>query len=300
MTQVVLLNFETNNRLPTSMNTLFVPTDLSEHANTALKYALQLSKAFVAKKLVYYHHNPQLIATEIPLTFVEDQIAVNQEIREGMEKTLLKFMDEASIPEQFLKVEVVVSTLISSPAQALLDAARLHKADLIVMGSHGKTGIQKFIFGSVTGAVLEQSPIPVLTIPIGYVFKPIERIAFASSLTYFSSEVKTILEFTEDILPQIDIVHIDYGLMSAQMVGHAKRLIEKLNNPLLNLALVPADAQDSLKENLSKWLKKSNPDWLIMFPVKRDWLEKLFFSSKSLEIAMEFKKPMLIIQKKGE
>lgn len=209
-------------------------------------------------------------------------------------------MDEASIPEQFLEVEVVVSTLISSPAPALLEAAKAHKADLIVMGSHGKTGFQKFIFGSVTGAVLEESQIPVLTIPVDFVFKPIQRIAFASSLTYFSSEVKSILEFTQDLFPQIDIVHIDYGLMSAQMIGHAKRLIEKLNNPLLNLDLVPAVPEDSLKENLMKWLKKHNPDWLIMFPVKRDWLEKLLFSSKSLEIAMQYQKPMLIIQKKDE
>lgn len=282
------------------MNVIFVPTDLSEHAHVALDYALQLSKAFAANKLVYYHHNPQAIATEIPMQYAADQEKMNEEIKQEMEKILDRHMKKAHIPEQFMERKIVVSSLPIGAANALIEQAQNNRAELIVMGSHGKTGLQKLLFGSVTGEVLERSPIPVLTIPKDFVFEPIQRVAFASSLTYFSAEVKTIIDFTQDLFPQIDIVHMDYGLMSPQLMGHAKRVIEKLGHAMINLHIVPAKADETLKENLKGWLANHQPNWLIMFPSKREWYEKLFLSSKSLELAMEYQKPMLIIQKKGE
>lgn len=280
------------------MDIIFVPTDLSDHSKVALDYALQLSKAFVAKKLIFYHHNPQPISTEIPVMYVEDSEKINTQLHSEMAKILKKHMEKAHVPEQFLETEILVSSLPIGSASDLIETAKKHKAQLIVMGSHGKTGFQKFLFGSVTAEVLERSSIPVLTIPKDYIFKPIERVTFASSLTYFTQEVKTIIEFTQDLFPQIDIVHMDYGLLSAQLVGHAKRQIEKLKNPLVELHIVPAKPEFTLKENLNQWLKTRQPEWLIMFPSRREWYEKLFLSSKSLELAMEFQKPMLIIQKK--
>jgi nucleotide-binding universal stress UspA family protein len=52
----------------------------------------------------------------------------------------------------------------SSPAEKIVDAARRCGADLIVMGSHGRTGIARVLLGSVAGKVLMLSPMPVMIV----------------------------------------------------------------------------------------------------------------------------------------
>lgn len=280
------------------METIFVPTDLSTHALEALRYALQLSKAVVAKKIVFFNHNSIAINAEVPILYQDDQNAVNKEIASKMLDELRKHMAAAHLPEEIINTEIVVTSEPIGSATAIVQAAKHHKADLIVMGTHGKTGFEKFLYGSVTSAVLERSPIPVLAIPPHYQFRPVGKIAYASSLTYFTHEVKTILSFAEDLFLQLEIIHVDFGLLNENSIAHARRMLDKISDSRIKLTIIPAVATDSLNENLKEYLQKSKPDWLVMFPAKRDWFEKLFLSSKTLELASYFRKPMLIIQKK--
>lgn len=282
------------------MKTLFVPTDLSEHSAVALRYALHLCKAVKAIKLIYYFYDHQPINAEIPVLYLDQLAEIDGEIKKQMTQDLDKYLSEASIPKKFMKTDVVVTSEMSGTAYSILQTARKHKADLIVMGTHGKTGFEKFIFGSVTSAVLETSDIPVLAVPMHYKFKTIEKITYASSLTHFKQEIDTILLFAGTLSAQVEIVYIDYGLVSERLIRHANRVLADLNKSNLTLTVIAADVGLSLNENLTVYIEKSKPEWLVMFPVKREWYDKLFLSSKSLDLAMKFKKPMLVIQKKGE
>ncbi|MES4786478.1 MAG: universal stress protein, partial [Nitrospiraceae bacterium] len=51
-----------------------------------------------------------------------------------------------------------------TPADVILEAAQEQHADLIIMGTHGRRGVSRLLFGSVTEAVLRRSPSPVLTV----------------------------------------------------------------------------------------------------------------------------------------
>lgn len=280
------------------MNTLFIPTDLSTHSLEALRYALHLAKAVAAKKLIFFNHYTQPLSVEIPILYKDDLKEVLQEVKASMTEDLHRLMREANIPDQFLSAEVVVTNEMIGSAAAIVKEARRCKADLIVMGTHGKTGMEKLLYGSVTSGVIESSAVPVLAIPPHYRFHTVGKVAYASSLTYFTNEVKTILNFCEDMFLQLEIIHIDYGLLSENSIAHARRMLDKINDSRLRLTVLPAIATDSLNENLKSYLQKNKPDWLVMFPAKRDWFEKLFLSSKTLELASYFRTPMLIIQKK--
>ncbi|GBD31051.1 hypothetical protein HRbin32_02168 [bacterium HR32] len=50
-------------------------------------------------------------------------------------------------------------------AQAILDAAERYRADLIVMGTHGRTGLPRVLLGSVAETVLRRASVPVLVVP---------------------------------------------------------------------------------------------------------------------------------------
>lgn len=276
------------------MHTLFVPTDLSNHAHVALKYALELSKQVFSKKLIYFHLNPPVISAEVPILYYDSLQKINDEIKLHMEKELKKYIADAGIGEGVLETEVIVATE-SGPVSSIPYFAKKHKADLIIMGTHGKTGFEKFVFGSVTAGVLENSTVPVLTIPIHYTFKPVEKISFASSLSSFTSEVRSIMEFCKDFHASLEVIYVDYGLLSEKLIEHAKRVIADIDHLNIELVLVPGDIGEKLIDTLKRYVNHSKPEWLVMIPKKRDWYEKMFLSSKSLELASEYNKPVLIL-----
>ena len=79
------------------MNTIFIPTDLSSHANEALRYAIQLCKAVSANRLIFFNHNAQPINAEIPILYLDDLNQVNQEIKAKMAEDLRRCRESANI-----------------------------------------------------------------------------------------------------------------------------------------------------------------------------------------------------------
>ena len=68
-----------------------------------------------------------------------------------------------NLTKEGLNVQIVVAS--GRPAEAILDYARDNAVDLIIMSTRGKTGLSRWIRGSVVGRVARYSPIPILTIP---------------------------------------------------------------------------------------------------------------------------------------
>lgn len=277
------------------MKTLFVPTDLSAHSRVALLYGLNLAKAVNASSFVVYHSYYQVLTPEVPVLYTEDLQQVLDDIKAGLEKDVERMLDEVALPRDFMKVTVEVESYTGAAADRIVHAARHHKADLILMGSHGKTGLDKLIFGSVTSAVIESSTLPLLVVPRHYAYRPVDKIAFASTLRYFTHEVRDIFAFSDALRARMEVVHIDYGLLSRQNADHAHKVLEKMGLPDVNLHIVPAVQEDTLKDNLLRWMKSAKPEWLVMFTVKRSWVDRLLMSSKTLDLAMDFRKPMLVL-----
>ncbi len=64
-------------------------------------------------------------------------------------------------------VPMDVRVVVGRPADEILRVAREQRVDLIVMGTHGRTGLRHFLLGSVAEAVTRQAPCPVFTVRIG-------------------------------------------------------------------------------------------------------------------------------------
>ena len=81
------------------------------------------------------------------------------EIVTGAEKSM-----ESFVAENFVGVEAKGQVLIGYAAEEILNRAREEKADLIVMGTHGRKGIDRILFGSVAEKVVKNADMPVLTV----------------------------------------------------------------------------------------------------------------------------------------
>ncbi len=281
------------------MKTLFVPVGLSDHAYHALDYALNLALAAKSSKLIIFHHNPPIYAGDIPVLYSDDLARIHNEIKEHLEKELKKRMKAVGIDESVLKTKIEV-VQEAGAVSAICTYSEEAKASLIVMGSHGKTGLYNLVFGSVTSGVIEDSHIPVLAIPNRFNFKPVNKVSFASTLEDFKKELALVRPMAKALGADLEIVHLQYPWDPKILVIESQNTIEKLNQDGLNLMVLNADTDKRISEQIKVYMKDSKPDWLVMFPRRLSWFSKIFVSSTSLAVLHDSRKPMLLIHKKEE
>jgi len=137
-------------------------TDFSENADYAFDYAYGVAKRDEGYLYILHviPHNPNQDYAEG---------LVKKEILEKIRKTIEKDIDTKyrehyiNKIEDGFKFEIVIKS--GREDDEILDFAKQEKVDIIVMGTHGKTGIARVYFGSVAEKILRRSPYPVFTIP---------------------------------------------------------------------------------------------------------------------------------------
>ncbi len=138
---------------------ILFPTDYSEGALKALPYAVDMAKTFSAK--LYLVHVVYDIATAsglyVPHVSMDEMY---KEIETGAMKELEKF--GYAMRRDFKDVEYRV--LKGVPYEQIVNFASDNSIDLIVIGSHGRTGIDRVLFGSTAERVVRYAKCPVMTI----------------------------------------------------------------------------------------------------------------------------------------
>jgi nucleotide-binding universal stress UspA family protein len=133
-----------------------VPIDFSEYANQALEYALTLAGKLDARvTLLHVIQSVPLggvdMGVTLPYTYLQD---LEAEIMQSMEACL------ARVTAAGREGDIVV--VHGVPFHEILETAKSQKVDLIVMGTHGRTGLQHILLGSVAEKVVRLAPCPVL------------------------------------------------------------------------------------------------------------------------------------------
>ena len=134
-----------------------VPLDFSTYAELALDYAIALAQKLQARMTLLHVIQLQQFGANSDMgvwpsaTFIEEFEA---EIRQKMEAYLARVTDAG------LMGEIVV--VHGVPFQEILDIAKARQVDLIIMGTHGRTGLTHVLMGSVAEKVVRLAPCPVL------------------------------------------------------------------------------------------------------------------------------------------
>ena len=134
---------------------ILAPTDLSELSRVGLEYALELARGWGAEVTVYHVANPVELAN-YKAHSLEDLLDKHR-------KSLGQFLNEHFV-ELLPLVEVRQKVEIGSPATNILDEAERETSDLIVMSTHGRTGLAHVLMGSVTEQVVRNAACPVFSI----------------------------------------------------------------------------------------------------------------------------------------
>ncbi|MGM0589984.1 MAG: universal stress protein [Bacteroidota bacterium] len=186
------------------MKKLLVPIDFSELSLQALEAAGELAKLFDAQITPFHAYIPisELdgpyslgLGPSVPENFVD------------MEETLTDRMNtlvREHVDSKYLKHAVVE---VGNPAHCIVEAGKEH--DMIIMGTHGRTGFSRMLLGSVAEKTLRLSHVPVLILEEESILTPLKKILVT---TDFSENSYSIFPFAKAIAEKtgadIDLIHV--------------------------------------------------------------------------------------------
>lgn len=137
--------------------TILHPTDFSSNSTHALQIAADLAKTYTAKLLIV--HVAETLGPE-NVTFGEVGTQLEPE---GYQSRLRNDL-EKSAPTSDLSIPVERLIAEGNPADEIVRIAKQHGCGLIVMGTHGRTGMSRLLMGSIAEQVMRHADCPVLTV----------------------------------------------------------------------------------------------------------------------------------------
>lgn len=143
------------------IKTILFPTDFSNGARAAMDHAISLAMDYQAKLILLY------VIQDISIAewYIPSTLAV-ADLTEDMRKSASQEMDKwiAEVSAKVNDVEKMIARGV--PFVEIIKTAKEKSADLIVIGTHGRTGIDHLLFGSTAEKVVRKAACPVLTVRI--------------------------------------------------------------------------------------------------------------------------------------
>ena len=142
---------------------ILVPLDGAARAEKAIPVAARLAKASGGSLVLL-----QVISTPVDAGgFMYEPMVFTQADIDTEVSKATKYLMTLSLADELAGIDVHTLILIGTPAPSILFAIQNNDIDLVVMSSHGETGLMRWVMGSVAQKIVRQSPVPVLVLRDG-------------------------------------------------------------------------------------------------------------------------------------
>ena len=205
------------------MKNIIVPVDFSTHSENALKAAVRIAKQHQAKVTIVH-----MISFQEANLSKEDKSEEGRYLIELTQKRFDKFLDKDYLKEVSIQTAVQNYKVFSE----LNQVAKEHHGDLIVMGSHGSSGVQEVFIGSNTEKIVRTSNIPVLVIKGDKEFAPLKGV-FACDFKLESKQVfiKAMTLFKR-LQIEVSLLYVNLPASSFQSTNQIDNQIAEFSNTL--------------------------------------------------------------------
>jgi nucleotide-binding universal stress UspA family protein len=142
-----------------SFRVIVVPTDFSDHSLRALSYALGLAGKYDADVKILFVNEPGLQVSDMAWVGVDERSLKDEHVKEA--RANLDMIIREQIPPD-MAVEAIIRS--GDAVDEIIAYADEVSADLIVMATHGRTGLSHMLMGSTAEQVIRRASCPVLTL----------------------------------------------------------------------------------------------------------------------------------------
>jgi len=138
------------------------PTDFSDVSRHALDHAIIVARWYESQIIALHARNPPVVLGRFaPVPSAASEMLPAESNRQGLEEQVRTWLDPATAAG--LPTDVIIDE--GEPGRCILEHARTMPADLIVIGTHGQSGFERLVLGSVAERVLRKATCPVMTVP---------------------------------------------------------------------------------------------------------------------------------------
>lgn len=149
-----------------SIRRILFPTDFSNAAKKAQEYAMSLADRFGAELHVLHVFQPLTPPSDSPTPWVMSDVDLDWEIK-SVEERLARDVDSQWSKEHAVKYTAIMGSTVNE----IMKYVKENEIDLIVIGTHGRTGVSRLLIGSVAEKLVRLADCPVLTVhPKGHHF----------------------------------------------------------------------------------------------------------------------------------
>ncbi len=271
------------------MKTIVVPTDFSGHSANALHYATSLADRLQARLVLFHAYHVPVTYSEVPAIVSEQEIEAEaylelKRMANQVQKAIGKFLHIECVNREGLLIDTVHEYIAEN------------NVDLIVMGTQGASGLEEILIGSHSAYMLEKVKCPVLVIPAKAPFSTPKKIMYATDFQFKDfANINQAAEIAWLYDAEIVITHI--AADPAKAVEEEDLMDWFMEIAQTNIAYPKVSFHTftggNVLEKLNDAVKELGIDMLCMATVKRNFLEKLYYSSLTKKMAYHTRIPLL-------
>jgi nucleotide-binding universal stress UspA family protein len=274
-------------------NAILVSTDFSATAKNAAAYALEFAKQAGISKMVLYH-NYRVINVSDPLQGYEQMVVEDSFIEESSEK--LNTYREALLPLAG-NVQLEVYHSASVLAEGIKQTAALTGADLIIMGITGGGPLKEKLIGSNTLTVSKHLAIPVIIVPPGARFTPVNEVLLVCDYKHIKDTLpaNTIRLLAETFRPRLFVLNVEHNNKAyAPDTPYQAFTLEEL--------LQPYEPEYHFEDNedfaagVNNFAAARHIDLIVTVPKKHSFFESLFKESPTKKLAFHTTTPLMVVK----
>lgn len=268
------------------MARLLVPFDFSPNAERALDQALYLAASNGASIEVLHITNSHVVK-EYPKTWPHGE-AASAFVKGELSKAVTARVAATKVAGLTLELVVKESVLITG---GIISHVLETKPDLLVMGTHGLTGITDKWFGSNTSSLINHALFPIMAVPPAFTPAPLEKGIANIQLRELEAQLPKLEKWATFMGTPIEVIQF-----SALPAVDAPASVKPSAESRISITGILKTNDDlSLAENIAQFASAQQHAYCIMFVHERTWFEKIFDGSISEKVTGVIKVPLLAL-----
>lgn len=272
------------------MKTLIVPTDFSDNAMHALRYACMLNAKLNGRIILFHSYAVPVLSTDMAYEIMPP----DEELKKISRGALKNQKEQIAAEFPGMPFETVIEAGYAE--DEITNLAKTKEADFLVMGTQGASGLREALIGSITASVMEDATCPVIAVPEKAIVNRLNKIVFATDYALNDFEnVSKITAIAKPFNAEIILLHVSSGELDkayefAAIETFKERITEENKYERVSFKLL--ESRDVL-DGLNFYLDEIRADMLVMSMHHRTFFQKMFNRSKTKKMAFHTHIPLL-------